>query len=333
VTAVVASAFVTSLLATGIFRRRALRAGRLDVPSARSSHAVPVPRNGGAGVAAGFAAGAVAAAVAGAPFPPALVLGALLSYAVGALDDRRGLRARTKAALQAAAAVAAVVAGLRFEGRAFGAWPDVLAPALAAPLAAVLVFATANVVNFLDGIDGICSATCLVALAAAAGALGGTASGPALAAAAAILGFAPWNAPPARTFLGDGGSHLLGFLVAASACEAGAPAPAAPWPLVGAALLPATIDVAGGLVTKARRGVPLARAHNDHRYQRLVKAGRGHGAVALRYALLSLGLVVAAGPLASHLGAAAALAAAAAALALHVAVAARETRGIPRIRP
>jgi UDP-GlcNAc:undecaprenyl-phosphate GlcNAc-1-phosphate transferase len=335
VTGVAASAFAVSLVATGAALRAAARAGRLDVPSERSSHAHPVPRTGGFGVAAGFAAGGVVALAQGRPFEASVVTGALLFFAVGAWDDLAGLRAREKALLQVVAASVAALLGLRFHGAAFGVWPALgVGGALAGVAAVLLVFATVNVVNFLDGIDGIASATALVTLAAAAGASRGDGAGLAsLAGAAAVVGFAPWNAPPAKTFLGDGGSHLLGFLVAAAACGPPPAGEGAPWPLVGAALVPAALDVAGGLVTKARRGVPLARAHNDHRYQRLVRAGRGHASVALRYATMALALVVAAGPLADRLGPAVALGVAGIAVLLHVAVAARETAGIPRLRP
>ena len=154
----------------------------------------------------------------------------------------------------------------------------------------------------------------------------------------AVLGFAAWNAPPSKIILGDGGSHLLGFLVAAGACVpaesfAGSPHDlwaAAPWALVGAALVPSIVDVAEGLVHKVRRGIPLSRPHNDHLYQRLVKAGWSHGASALRYGALAATGVVLAGPVASRVGLAPAIAGGAAVLALHLWTGARTTRGVPR---
>jgi UDP-N-acetylmuramyl pentapeptide phosphotransferase/UDP-N-acetylglucosamine-1-phosphate transferase len=185
----------------------------------------------------------------------------------------------------------------------------------------------------MDGIDGITSATAVVVLSAAAGATGGWEGAVFLAAAGAVLGFAPWNASPASTFMGDGGSHLLGFLCAAAALTGpGGRSPGgAPWPIVAAALLPSVLDVAGGLVRKARAGIPLAQAHNDHRYQRLAKAGRSHGAVARRYGVLSVGLAAAAGPLANQMGLGVAVAVAAALLLLHLGEAARATASVPRL--
>src|SRR5205085_8727400 len=129
---------------------------------------------------------------------------------------------------------------------------------------------------------------------------------------AAAIGFLVWNRPPARVFMGDGGSHLLGFLVAVQVF----PVPvwrvlsdfeyafeAAPWPLVAAPLVPSIVDVAEALIHKARHGIPMSQAHNDHLYQRLVKAGWSHGAVAIRYGVLALLAVVLVGPVATRIGA------------------------------
>jgi UDP-GlcNAc:undecaprenyl-phosphate GlcNAc-1-phosphate transferase len=321
---------------TWIARRAALRAGKLDVPSDRSSHARPTPRTGGFGIAAGFfLAGLLfASRRSGRGSPDALLLGAALFFAVGALDDLFGLRARWKLLLQAAAAAAPVAMGLRLGGAAWGAWPGFDLGVLSAAATWLFVLAVVNVVNFMDGIDVITSATAVVVLGGCALSTGDAEVASHLyGAAGAVVGFVPWNVPPARTFMGDGGSHLLGFLAAGAALSGpgGLSPGTAPWPMVVAALLPSFVDVAGGLVRKARAGIPLAQAHNDHRYQRLVKAGRGHGAVALRYGLLAAALAACAGPVADRLGPAGAAGAAALLLGLHLAEAARATARVPRL--
>ena len=109
------------------------------------------------------------------------------------------------------------------------------------------LLAVANVVNFMDGLDAIAGTTCAVAFGLALGVAGGSEVGEGAAvwgaALGAVLGFLAWNAPPARIFMGDGGSHALGFLVAATVCRVGrrgprgagasaralGPARAAPW--------------------------------------------------------------------------------------------------------
>jgi UDP-N-acetylmuramyl pentapeptide phosphotransferase/UDP-N-acetylglucosamine-1-phosphate transferase len=331
-----ALAFVVTLVATGVARAAALRAGALDVPTGRSSHALPRPRTGGFGLVAGFSLGWIATAGAASVSsggPPALAVGAFLFFAVGALDDLRGLRPASKLLLHVAAASATVALGMRFDAAAWGGWPGIELGAAAPAVTVLLVLGIVNVVNFMDGIDAITSATTLVVLGSAAGAARGSDATPYLAAAGAVAGFLPWNVPPARIFMGDGGSHLLGFLCASAALSGpGGPSPGtAPWPVVLAALVPSFLDVAGGLLRKARAGLPLSLPHNDHRYQRLVKAGRGHGAVALRYGALAAALALAAGPLSAEAGPAVGAAVGAALLLAHLVEAAAATASVPRL--
>jgi UDP-GlcNAc:undecaprenyl-phosphate GlcNAc-1-phosphate transferase len=358
---------------TGIARARAIRTGRLDAPDpTRRIHERPTPRNGGLGVAAGFLPALVALLTfdieASEPWrlvsTVAVGAGAAAFLGVGLLDDRRSLPAWAKAVLQVAAALIAVALGLRFQGVTVRpepaewsspfAWPTTTWPELGfgawwAPATVLWILAVVNVVNFLDGIDGIVSVTAVVALGASV-VYPHSAEPVFLLAAGAIAGFAAWNLPRARCFLGDGGSHLVGFLVAALPCavprdlawtlgyvstQALFQEPpwgrATPWPLVAAALLPAVLDVVEALVHKARVGVPMSQAHADHLYQRLVKAGRPAWAVALRYGLLSLAGVLLAGPVAARWGLAAALVPGALLLVVHWVTGVRATRHVPRL--
>jgi UDP-GlcNAc:undecaprenyl-phosphate GlcNAc-1-phosphate transferase len=298
-------AFALALLATGGAARLGGRLGMLDVPSARSSHRAPVPRSGGVGILAALALAAAAFAAFGgatggwAAWAPYAVP-AVLYFGVGFADDVRRLGAGRKFLLQAIAAALAVALGLRWGGRELGPFGAMEFGAATPFMTWLWLVAVVIVVNFVDGIDLITAATCAVVLAAGAGGRAGPGEGALFAAAAgATLGFAAWNATPARVFAGDAGTHLLGFLVAATACgapDAGAGAPhGLPWAAVGAPLLPGVLDVGIGIASKWRRGVPLVAAHNDHPYQRLAKAGRSHATVALRYgALAAVGVLLAA---------------------------------------
>lgn len=331
--------FGLGLLLTGLVLAGARRAGALDLPDpSRRTHTVPTPRVGG-----------VAVFVAAMPQvlgsrATAHALAATLFFLVGLLDDLwawrrgRGLPARVKLALQvAAAAVPVAFLGLRFAGAPTGPWPALDLGVACAPMTVVWLLAVVTVVNFMDGIDGITAATCAVLLGAAAGAGSEHATGLFAATGAALVGFAAWNAPRARIFLGDGGSHFLGALVGCSACTGvgagpdGAPFDALPWPLLGAALLPSIADVAGALVHKARHGIPLAQAHADHLYQRLTKAGAPVALVALRYGGLALLALVVVGPFASRVGIAGACAAGAIVLAAHGLEGRRKVRDVPRL--
>ncbi len=286
--------------------RFAARFGLLDVPSERSVHRRPVPRTGGAGLFAGWCASVVAAAATGAcgwDDAGRYLLPGAAWFAVGWADDLRGLRPGTKLLLQSGCALLAVAVGFRWGGDGIGPFPALRFGAATGAMTWLWFVAVGIVVNFVDGIDLITCATTVVLLGAAAGGAAGPGAGVLYAGAAgAVTGLAFWNASPARVFAGDGGTHLLGFLVASVACGLPAldpPATALPWAVASAPLLPGVIDVAWGIVSKVRRGVPVAAAHSDHLYQRLAKAGTraawSHPRVALRYGLLALTAVLVVG--------------------------------------
>lgn len=344
---------VVAVAATGLVRALALRRGAVDQPDAsRRLHTAPVPRLGGIGIAAGLASALVAACLLGgeaadwlasasrATLPRvALVLAA--AFAVGLVDDLRprgrGLPAGVKLLAQAGVgALAVTAAGATFDGSAWGPWGALPLGGAATALTVAWFVAVLNVVNFMDGSDAIVAAMAVVVLAAAGGEQPTAAAGVLVPAAAAGFGFLAWNAPPAKIFMGDGGSHLLGATIALAPCSVLEPSgnvlvPGAPWVLVGAALLPSILDVAGALLHKVRHRIPMAQAHHDHLYQRLVKATGSHGVVALRYGVLTLLAVLVVGPLAQAAGVPVACAAGAAVLAAHLADGRRRTRGVKRL--
>jgi UDP-N-acetylmuramyl pentapeptide phosphotransferase/UDP-N-acetylglucosamine-1-phosphate transferase len=158
-------------------------------------------------------------------------------------------------------------------------------------VAGAAVFAVlVNVVNFMDGINGITAATMTVwgvtaMLVSRSHDVPGLLTLGALTAGCA-LGFLPWNAPVARLFLGDVGSYLFGGLVAGGVVlgwHSGA--------AVAALLAPMSIylvDTGSTLVRRARRGESLLTAHRDHVYQRVVAvAALPHFVVAAAAAALA----------------------------------------------
>jgi UDP-GlcNAc:undecaprenyl-phosphate GlcNAc-1-phosphate transferase len=339
-------AFLATALALPALAGLAPPLGLVDTPSARSTHARPVARVGGIGLLAGMltavavlalrAHGALDAAGAWLPYG----LPALLFFLIGLADDRWRLSARPKLLAQAAVAALAVVLGLRWGGAAAGPFGALDFGALTPVMTWLWIVAVVTLVNFVDGIDLITACVTVVVLGAAAGAQAGPGDGMLHAlAAAALLGVVLFNVSPARLFLGDAGTHLLGFLVAAAALglpAAGPRAPVAlPWVLASAPLLPAVIDVALALVSKARRGVPLAAAHSDHLHQRLTKAGWSHPASALRYGALALLALLMVTEVARGAGLVACLAISAVVLAMHLGTALHTTRGVawsPHVR-
>jgi len=277
--------FALTVPAVGGVRRVLLRRAILDEPNARSSHSVPTPRGGGAGVLA-MALPAWLAVVLLDPFaaelPRAWLVPALaLALAgVSALDDLRGLPVGVRFAVQAAAVAAGLAA---LPGPVFHGF---LPPALDFALAGLAWLWFVNLFNFMDGIDGISAVETVaiggglflvVAVAGVAPTLGALG----LLLSAGALAFLYWNWPPARVFLGDVGSvplgFLLGYLILALAGH-GAWAAAAILPLYY--LGDATLTLIRRLLRRER----VWRAHREHFYQQAVQRGLGHAAVSLRVA-------------------------------------------------
>lgn len=276
-----ALALVVTGLGTPLIRDALARHGVLDVPNARSSHTVPIPRGGGVACSLGVLAGLLLAyATTTAPPWPA-ALGVLALAAIGFQDDRHGLPANLRLLLQ-------VAAGAMVGATIGGPWWSLFG-VVCLPIAV-------NVVNFMDGIDGITTLT-VGGWGVVATALGIAGDADALVVvgsvtAGAALGFLPWNAPRARVFLGDSGSYLFGALVGTGVIlglRAGVPAP-----ILVAPLSVYLADTGSALIKRALRGESLMAAHREHAYQRLVaEAQLAHVTVAVLTVALSLLVTVA----------------------------------------
>jgi UDP-N-acetylmuramyl pentapeptide phosphotransferase/UDP-N-acetylglucosamine-1-phosphate transferase len=241
----------------GLLRRRQI----LDTPGQRSLHVLPTPRGGGS---APIVAAVSVAAISGAP--PMIMVAVVAFAVVGAVDDVRGLAARTRLALQVCFALAAST-WLLLGG---------LTSTPGAVLAAFLLVVYVNAFNFMDGINGVSAMQALVVSGACMGVGLATDSAILVGSSAAMLGaaalFLPFNFPRAAVFLGDVGSYGIGafltlLLVLASA-RIGA------WTV----LIPAVylVDVLWTLLRRFKAGEPLTEAHRDHVYQRLVESGGSH---------------------------------------------------------
>jgi UDP-N-acetylmuramyl pentapeptide phosphotransferase/UDP-N-acetylglucosamine-1-phosphate transferase len=237
-------------------------------PNARSSHKAPTPQGGGVAVVLGGFVALLAVALLGHTQGPAalapLGLAVALLTGLGVADDIVSLPALPRLALQAVAVVA-VVATMPAELRALPIVPLVVERSVEA--VALLWFV--NLVNFMDGIDWI---TVAETVPVAAGVyilslLGAVPQTPALVALAllgAVLGFAPFNRPVAKLFLGDGGSLPIGLVMGWLLLQL-----AGNGHLAAALLLP-LYYVADATITLARRwarGERITEAHRTHFYQ------------------------------------------------------------------
>jgi UDP-GlcNAc:undecaprenyl-phosphate GlcNAc-1-phosphate transferase len=205
-----------------------------------------------------------------------LVLGATAAFLLGLWDDAANLSPRLKLGGQVAIAAVAAAGGLR---------PDYLPAAIGGPLAVIVLVAGVNSVNLLDHVDGLAAGT--TAIAAAGLAIievvrpGGESPAIAAALCGAALGYLPWNyrlRRPAIVFMGDSGSHLLGFALAglsltASPRGAGGVSVAVLAPLLAMAV--PILDTTLVTVVRIAEGRPVWQGGRDHSSHRLVYAGFG----------------------------------------------------------
>ncbi|MGL6350846.1 MAG: MraY family glycosyltransferase, partial [Aeromonas sp.] len=263
----------SSITLTGLLRRYG-QTRLLDQPNHRSSHQVPTPRGGGMAIVATFLL-AAPLFVALIPQPNgisqsslALIWFAALGIAVvGFIDDHLSLKPGTRLIVQslAAALVVFAVNGLPvltlFGWQLDLAWFGYL-------LAGLGVIWFINLYNFMDGIDGLAAGQAVVIclfMALFHYLDGGewSSAGLALLLGIASAGFLCWNFPPARIFMGDGGSGFLGLMFAALMLVDAAAAPQWLWAwLVMLGVF--VVDATWTLLNRYRLKCRLSEAHRTH---------------------------------------------------------------------
>jgi UDP-N-acetylmuramyl pentapeptide phosphotransferase/UDP-N-acetylglucosamine-1-phosphate transferase len=290
-------AFLVALVLAPALVRFAIGRNLLDVPNARSSHEVPTPRLGGLAVIAGVWAAA--------PFISETFLflaAATLAGLVGVLDDFVDLPFWLKAAGQATVAfILLFLVPPPISLAAGPLWPVALL------FGVVWVVALVNAYNFMDGIDGIAGGTAILNALFLATFVGTTGLRACLAVlAAAVAGFLAWNISPARIFLGDSGSHFVGFFLGAVALytepvgEPGSPyGPYLAFLVAAAIFTPFLFDTAFTLVRRATARKNIFAAHREHVYQRITPDPASHRQVSIVYfafsALAGIAAVLASG--------------------------------------
>jgi len=247
--------FLVTLAITPAVARLAVLLDVVDRPGPLKLQRAPIPYLGGVAVALGMV-GPVAVA-----WPAALIpLG--LALALGLADDRAALPLTVRLPCEVAIGLAAVavVPGLHLASGA---------------LLVVGLVLLLNATNLLDGLDGLAGGT------VAAGAIGFAVLAPdghevlALALAGALAGFLVWNRPPARIYLGDAGSYLLGTALAlllASMVNADDLGLSRSTPALLFIAAPAA-DTIVAIVRRYRAGQPLVRGDRGHIYDQLLARG------------------------------------------------------------
>ncbi len=199
--------------------------GKVGTASARHLHATPTPRMGGLAIFLGFFFSVLL-------FAPqssknvSMLIGALIIVTLGALDDIYDIPALYKLVIQFVAAAIAVAGGnqIHFFSRLMamdgGHWQ---LGVLATPATLLWIVLITNAVNLIDGLDGLAagvstiSCVTLVIIALVYSNPGVAIITSAL--AGGCIGFLPYNRPPAKIFMGDTGSTLLGYIMAIASIQ------------------------------------------------------------------------------------------------------------------
>lgn len=305
------TAAVVTFVATGLIRVLAIKVGAVAYPRERDVHVTPTPRLGGVGMYLGLLAAMLLAAqlpalnrsFAFSSDVPAVLWAGLVIVAVGVVDDRFGIDSLTKFAGQVTAAGVLVLLGLQwiqvyfpFGGGNILVFDQLQAGLVTVAVAVLLI----NAMNFVDGLDGLAAGIGLIAaLAMCAFSLGllsrsgGDVSNypPALIAAVlagVCLGFLPHNFEPARIFMGDSGSMLIGLLLAAvSTSASGKVSPIAyggrdlvalltPLLVVGAVSFIPVLDLLMAIVRRTRAGRSPFSPDKMHLHHRMLGLGHSH---------------------------------------------------------
>ena len=292
-------AFLVSLALIPFAKWVARKVGAVDEGGGRRVHQGAIPRLGGIAVVLGFFVPLVAlffteSYVASIFYDqPSRIIGllggGLIVALLGAFDDVRGVRPRTKLAVQTLAALFAYACGYRIEGMMLPYLGTVHLGWLAIPATCLWFVAVINALNLIDGLDGLAGGVAFFACVGnfAMGALSDAYMVMLLSAtlAGAIVGFLVFNFNPASIFMGDSGSMFLGFVLAATS-------------LLGALVKNSTVvailvpimvlglpiaDTAIAMLRRALTRRPIMTADRGHIHHRLLDMGLTH-----RHAVLTL---------------------------------------------
>lgn len=302
-----AAAFVGSLLAAPVVRQLAWRAGALARPDTRRIHPEPIAQWGGVAIFFGVALAALLwrqptladlRLMAPSSAPSAVETAfetvhlstaffgcGFLMLALGMADDRYELKPHWKFLGQIFIVLILWSLGVRIQALPFTSGMHSLPESISLLLTMAWVLGVTNAINFIDGVDGLASG--ITAIGAASLALIEIGKAPWAAAVAASLcgaslGFLRFNFPPAKLYLGDAGSLLLGFWLAVVALAAAAKTVAAtplllPMLVLGVPLL----DTLWAVIRRTVAGKPFWKADRGHVHHRLLARGCSTGKVLL----------------------------------------------------
>ncbi|GAE00577.1 undecaprenyl-phosphate N-acetylglucosaminyl 1-phosphate transferase [Clostridium botulinum B str. Osaka05] len=276
------TAIVLSVILTPIVKKAAFILGVVDIPKdERKIHKKPIPLLGGIAIYISFVVALILKKGHLTLEEIGIILGSTVIVIGGFIDDKYDISPIKKIIFQLAAAICLIMCGLKIQ---FITNPFdqvtlyVGLHALAIPITILWVIGITNALNLIDGLDGLAAGVALISCITMfviavlnqrweAAILTSILSG-------SILGFLPYNFNPASIFMGDTGSQLLGFLLAAISIE-GAIKSATAFAIVVPILalgLP-IYDTLFAMIRRKINGKPIMQADRGHLHHRLLDMG------------------------------------------------------------
>ena len=278
-------AIITALISfiiTPLVKKLAISVNAIDIPKdGRRVHNKPVPVMGGLAIYIAFVLGIILYNGILTTSQTGIIIGATIIVIGGIIDDIKDLRPKYKLLIQIIAAICLLMSGIRISmiTNPFSEfYPFLSIGWINIPVTIIWIVGVTNAFNLIDGLDGLAagiafiSCVTLMIVSIINGRL--EAAFLTVVLSGAILGFLPYNFNPASIFMGDTGSQLLGFLLAAISIEGAIKSATAfviAVPILAFAL--PIYDTFFAMIRRKVNGRPMMQADKGHLHHRLLAMG------------------------------------------------------------
>ncbi len=292
--------WIISFALTPLIIRLAMKKGILDQPDIRKTHTTAVPRLGGIALAVSCLVPYVLVYGTAPGSERLLLFGTIIVLLTGAWDDLRNLRPWIKLGLQLVAAVLAVDSGYHLPTSYFSLLPASATPVVRDAISIVFIVLIMNAMNLIDGVDGLAGTLGGTGLLVAGHQLLGSGhlllSFACLSTSGGVFAFLLFNIRPARIFMGDTGSLLIGYLLAVASLalfeplENGSLQPGTVQLVLAINFLP-VLDAMRVALERISKGLHPFRADRTHVHHLMMDIGVEPGRITLVLLFIHIGLL------------------------------------------
>jgi len=273
-----------SIIATPLVKKLAIKVNAIDVPKdERRVHTKPIPVMGGLAIYISFVIGTILYNGILTTSQTGIIIGVTIIVIGGIIDDIKELRPKYKLLIQVIAAICLLISGVKITvvtNPFIESYPYLTMGWINIPVTIIWIVGVTNAFNLIDGLDGLAAGIAFISSVTLmiVSILNGRLEAAFLTAvlSGAILGFLPYNFNPASIFMGDTGSQLLGFLLAAISIE-GAIKSATAF-VIAVPILAFGLPIYDTLFAMIRRkvnGKSIMQADKGHLHHRLLDMGLG----------------------------------------------------------